>query len=44
MALESSPRELQDCFIPRPNMRSKQRVMDAQSPTSPNRDNFETPP
>jgi hypothetical protein len=44
VALESSQRELQDCFRPHPNPRSKQEVMDAQSPGSPNRDNFGTPP
>jgi hypothetical protein len=44
MALESSPRELQDCFRPHPNSRSEQEVMDAQSPGSPNRDSFGTPP
>jgi hypothetical protein len=44
MALESSKRELQDFFRPHPNLRSKQEVMDAQSPESPNRDNFGTPP
>jgi len=35
MALESSRRELQDCFKPHPNRRSEQEVMDAQSPGSP---------
>ncbi len=44
MALESFQRELQDCFRPHPNLRSEQEVMDAQSPKSPNRDSFETPP
>ncbi len=44
MALESSQRELQDCFRPHPNPRSEQEIMDAQSPRSPNRDNFGTPP
>jgi hypothetical protein len=44
MALESSQRELQDCFRPHPNPRSKQELMDSQSPRSPNRDSFETPP
>jgi hypothetical protein len=44
MALESSQRELQDYFRSRPNPRSEQGVMDAQSPGSPNRDNFKTPP
>jgi hypothetical protein len=40
MSLESSQRELQDCFRPHPNRRSEQEVMDAQSPGSPDRDNF----
>jgi hypothetical protein len=44
MALESSQRKLQDCFRPDPNQRSEQEVMDAQSPGSPTRDNFGTPP
>jgi hypothetical protein len=44
MALESSLRELQDCFRPHPNQRSEQEVIDAQSPGSLNRDSFETPP
>ncbi len=44
MALESSRKELQDFFRPHPNWRSKQEVMDAQSPRSPTRDNFRTPP
>jgi hypothetical protein len=44
MKLESSQRELQDCFRPHPNPRSEQEVMDAQSPGSPNRDSFGTPP
>jgi hypothetical protein len=44
MALESSQRELQDCFRPRPNPRSEQGVMDAQSLGSLNQDNFGTPP
>jgi hypothetical protein len=43
MALESSQRELQDCFRPHPNQRSEQEVMDVQSPGSPNRDSFGTP-
>jgi hypothetical protein len=43
MALESCQRDLQDCFRPHPNRRSKQEVMDAQSPKSANRDNFGTP-
>ncbi len=42
--LESSPRELQDCFKPHPNWRSEQEVMDAQNPGSPTRDSFGTPP
>jgi hypothetical protein len=41
--LESSQRELQDCFRPHPNRRFEQEVMDAQSPESGNRDNFGTP-
>jgi len=44
MALESFQRKLQDCFKPRPNQRSEQEVMDAQSPGSPTRDNFKAPP
>jgi len=44
MALESFQRELQDCFRPHSNPRSEQEVMDAQSPGSPNRDSFGTPP
>jgi hypothetical protein len=32
MELESSQRELQDCFRLHPNRRSEQEVMDAQSP------------
>jgi hypothetical protein len=43
MALESSQRELQDWFRTHPNRRSRREVMMAQSPRSPNRDNFETP-
>ncbi len=43
MALESSPRELQDYFRTHPNWRSEQEVMDAQSPRSPTRDSFGTP-
>jgi len=43
MVLESSQKELQDCFRPHPNWRSKQEVMDAQSPESPTRDSFGTP-
>jgi hypothetical protein len=41
--LKRSQGELQVCFIPRPNQRSKREVMNAQSPRSPNRDNFGTP-
>jgi hypothetical protein len=44
MALESSQRELQDCFRPHPNWRSEQEVMDAQSLGSPTWDSFGTPP
>jgi len=44
MALESPQRELQDFFGPHLNPRSKKKVMDAQSPENPNRDNFGTPP
>jgi hypothetical protein len=42
--LESSQGELQVCFGPHPNRRSEQRVMNSQSPESPNQDSFETPP
>ncbi len=42
--LESSWGELQDCFRPHPNPRSEPRVTSSQSPGSPNRDNFGTPP
>jgi hypothetical protein len=42
--LESSQGELQVCFRPHPNRRSKQRVMNSQSPGSPNWDNFSTSP
>jgi len=42
--LESFQRELQFCFRPHPNPRSEQRVMNSQSPGSPNQDSFETPP
>jgi hypothetical protein len=42
--LERSQGELQVCFRPHPNWRSEQRVMNSQSPGSPNRDNFGTPP
>jgi hypothetical protein len=44
MSLESSQRELQDCLKAHPNQRSKKEVMDAQSPGSPTRDSFGTPP
>jgi hypothetical protein len=44
IALESSQRELKDCFRPCPNPSSEQEVMDAQIPGSPNRDSFRTPP
>jgi hypothetical protein len=44
MALESFQRELQDFLRPHSNPRSEQEVMDAQSPGSPNRDSFGTPP
>jgi len=43
-SLESSQWELQVCFRPRLNPRSEQRVMNSQSPESPNRDSFRTPP
>ncbi len=42
--LEISQRELQVCCRPHLNQRYEQRVMNSQSPGSPNRDNFETPP
>jgi hypothetical protein len=42
--LERSWGELQVCFRPHPNRRSELGVMGSQSPRSPNRDNFETPP
>ncbi len=41
--LERSQGELQFCFRPRPNQRSKREVMNAQNPGSPNRDSFGTP-
>ncbi len=41
-SLESSQRELQVYFRPHP--RSKQKVMNSQSPWNLNRDSFETPP
>jgi hypothetical protein len=43
MALESSRGELQLWFKPRPDPSSRREVMNAQSPGSPNRDNFGTP-
>ncbi len=43
MVLESSRGELLDWFRPRPNRRSGRKVMMAQSPKNPNRDNFRTP-
>jgi hypothetical protein len=43
-SLESSQRELQVCFRPHPDPRSEQRVMNSQSPGSPNQDSFKTPP
>jgi hypothetical protein len=42
--LESSWRELKLFFRPHPNQRSQLGVMSSQSPGSPNRDNFGTPP
>jgi hypothetical protein len=42
--LESSWGELQVFFRPHPNRRFELGVMSFQSPKSPNRDNFETPP
>ncbi len=42
--LESSQGKLQVCFRPHPNWRFEQRVVNSQSPGSPNRDNFGTPP
>jgi hypothetical protein len=41
--LESSRGELQVCVRPHPDRRSKQGVMNYQSPGSPNRDSFSTP-
>jgi hypothetical protein len=43
MALKSSRGELPDWFKPRPDWRSGQEVMMAQSPGSPNRDSFGIP-
>jgi hypothetical protein len=42
-SLESSRRELQLWFRPRPNPSSGREVMNTQSPRSPNRDSFGTP-
>jgi len=42
--LESSQLGLQVCFIPHPNPRSEQKVMNSQNPGSPNRNSFGTPP
>jgi hypothetical protein len=42
--LESSQGELQVCCRPHPNRRSEQKVMNLQSPKSPNWDSFGTPP
>jgi hypothetical protein len=44
MAFESSQGELQLCFKPSPDPSLGREVMDAQSPGSPNRDSFGTPP
>jgi hypothetical protein len=44
IALESSRRELQVWFKARPDPSLGREVMNAQSPGSPNRDNFGTPP
>ncbi len=44
MVLESSKKELQDCFRPHANQRSEKEVMDAQSPRSPTWDSFGIPP
>jgi hypothetical protein len=44
MALESSRGELQLLLKPRPDPSLGREVMDAQSPGSPNRDSFVTPP
>ncbi len=41
--LESSREELQLCFRPHPNWRSKQKIMIVQSPGNPNRDSSRTP-
>jgi hypothetical protein len=42
--LESSQGELQVFFRPHPNRRFEQRIMNSQSPGSPNQDSFGTPP
>ncbi len=42
--LESSRGELQVCLKPHPNRRFELGVMSFQSPGSPNRDSFRTPP
>jgi hypothetical protein len=42
MPLKSSQGELQVCFRPCPNRRSKREVMNTQSPGSSNRDSFGT--
>jgi hypothetical protein len=42
--LERSQGELQVCFRPHPNQRFEQKVMNSQSPESPNRDSFGTSP
>ncbi len=44
MALESSQEELQLWFRPHSNRRLKPEDMSSQSPGSPTRDNFGTPP
>jgi hypothetical protein len=44
MALKSSRGELQLWFKPRPDSSLGREVMNAQSPKSPNRDNFGTQP
>jgi hypothetical protein len=43
MGLESSRGEIQLWFRPRPDPSSGQKVMNTQSPGSPNRDSFGTP-
>jgi hypothetical protein len=42
-ALESSRRELQHCFKPHPDRRSRREATTVQSPESPSRDSFGTP-